>query len=67
MRAVEGDFWGKRFRVYNQWKRDWFARYQRRGSFEMKTGFQVAGLLGKNMVINYPVGRVPPSTAFSGC
>lgn len=55
VRAVEGDFWGKRFRVYNQWKRDWFARYQRRGSFEMKTGFQVAGLLGKNMVINYPV------------
>lgn len=52
---VEHDFWNKRFRVYNRWRKDWYAEYQRTGSFEMKTGFRCAGVMGKNMVINYPI------------
>lgn len=55
MRAIEDDFWNRRFRVYNKWRRDWYAEYQRTGGFEMKTGFRVAGLLSRNQVINYPV------------
>lgn len=52
---VEKDFWERRFRVYNQWKKDWYSRYQRTGEFQMLTGFIVSGLFMRNQVINYPV------------
>ena len=55
MEAVEKHFWNKRFKVYNQWRKDWYASYQKSGTFEMKTGFTCAGLFAKNQVINYPV------------
>ena len=55
MEKVEQDFWTKRFKVYNAWRKNWYTRYQRKGQFEMKTGFIVSGVLGKNQVINYPV------------
>lgn len=55
IKRVEKRFWGERFRVYDQWKRDWYAAYMRRGGFDMLTGFRVRGLLGRNDVINYPV------------
>ena len=55
VRSVEDKFWNRRFKVYSKWRKDWFAEYQRTGSFDMHTGFRVSGLLGKNMVVNYPV------------
>jgi len=55
IKAVEKDFWGRRFRVYDQWKRDHYNRYLRNGSFDMLTGFRVSGVLSRNDVINYPV------------
>jgi DNA polymerase I-like protein with 3'-5' exonuclease and polymerase domains len=55
MEKVEKHFWGVRFKVYNDWRKSWYARYQKRGEFEMKTGFKVSGVLSKNQVINYPV------------
>jgi DNA polymerase I-like protein with 3'-5' exonuclease and polymerase domains len=55
MEKVEKNFWNKRFKVYNEWRKSWYAEYQKTGEFEMKTGFKVSGLLHKNQVINYPV------------
>ncbi len=55
IQQVEQDFWGHRFRIYAQWKLDWFRKYQKRGWFDMLTGFHVDGVYGRNDVINYPV------------
>jgi len=55
IQEVENRFWNERFRVYNQWKQDWFREYQRTGRFTMATGFTVEGWYGKNDVINYPI------------
>jgi len=55
IQAVEHRFWQERFRVYDQWKKDWFKAYQRKGSFRSKTGFLYQGYLKRNEVINYPV------------
>lgn len=55
MKAVEEDFWGRRFYRYQKWKERWIAKYQRRGYFDMYTGFRCSGVMRKNEVINYPV------------
>jgi DNA polymerase-1 len=55
LQKVEYDFWNKRFKVYNQWKIDWWREYQKRGKFRMLTGFEVSGFLKRNEVINYPI------------
>lgn len=55
LEKVERDFWERRFRVYNRWRKDWYAKYQNEGGFEMKTGFSVSGLYSRNQVINFPV------------
>lgn len=55
LKAVEEDFWGNRFRVYSQWKKDWYAAYQRDGGFLMKTGFWVGLCEKRNDVLNYAV------------
>lgn len=55
LKKVEEDFWGRRFKVYAQWKKDWFKKYQEAGGFMMKTGFAVNGAFKRNDVINYPV------------
>lgn len=55
VKKVEEDFWGRRFRVYAQWKRDWWAKYQRRGYFDMPTGFRIIGVYSRNDVSNYVV------------
>lgn len=55
LQAVEKDFWGRRFNVYASWKKSWYNKYLRTGSFKMLSGFSVNGVLKKNDVINYPV------------
>jgi len=52
---IEYDFWNKRFKVYNQWKKDWWRAYQDIGYFEMFTGFVVAGSFNRKQVVNYPI------------
>lgn len=53
--AVEKDFWENRFPVYANWKKRWYARYQKRGWFKTKTGFICRDYMRKNEAINYPV------------
>lgn len=55
LKAVEDDFWNRRFRVYGQWRRDWYNDYLVRGYVDMLTGFRCRGLMGRNEVINYPI------------
>ena len=55
IKAVESNFWGVRFAVYNQWRKDWYAAYQRDGGFNTLTGFAVHGVFDRNFVINCPV------------
>ena len=55
MKQVEDDFWGKRFRVYNSWRKAWVERYRRKGSLQMLTGFVCSGIMRRNEIINYPI------------
>lgn len=53
--AIEKDFWGRRFRGYAEWKRQWYADYVGRGYFDMLTGFRCSGVFSKNEAVNYPI------------
>lgn len=58
LKRIEDDFWGRRFAVYAQWKRDWWAAYKRHGGFQMLTGFAVNGVLDRKQVCNSPIQGV---------
>lgn len=55
IKKVEDRFWGQRFPVYDQWRRDWWDAYCRNGGFHTHTGFAVHGVYSRNQVINSPV------------
>lgn len=55
IKEVEGDFWDRRFKVYRDWKRDWYSRYERTGGFTMLSGFRCDGVYRRNEVLNYPI------------
>lgn len=52
---IEHAFWNKRFKVYNQWKKDWWEAYQKNGYFKTLTGFIIHGTLDRKQAINYPI------------
>ena len=55
MKKVEEDFWGNRFKVYNDWRNSWVEKYKKRGYLKMLTGFTCSGIMRKNEIINYPI------------
>jgi len=55
LKEVEDDFWNNRFRVYGQWKKDWWEAFIRKGYFDTLTGFRIGGYLNRKECINYPV------------
>jgi len=55
IQKVEYIFWNKKFKVYNQWKKDWWEQYLELGWFKTLTGFVIEGDLNRKQVINYPV------------
>lgn len=61
LKQIEEDFWGRRFRVYAQWKKDWWYEYLKKGYYDTYTGFRIHGHSGKgqfvkrNNAINDPV------------
>lgn len=55
IRLVEEDFWKKRFRVYDQWKRDWWSKYLKKGYFQFLTGFIGQGIYNRKQVCNSPI------------
>lgn len=58
IKEVEFDFWNNRFRVYKEWRDDWFKKYTQTGMVKTLTGFEIAGLYKRNEIINYPVQGV---------
>lgn len=52
---VEKDFWGNRFKVYSQWKRDWIDAYNKRGYFDTLTGFRCSAVMDRKQAVNFPV------------
>lgn len=55
LEKVERGFWGDRFPVYAQWKKDFWNRYLKKGYVELLTGFRCSGPMRRNEVINTPV------------
>lgn len=55
LKEIEKHFWSKRFPVYAKWKKKWFADYEKKGYFDMYTGFRCSGIMGRNDAVNYPV------------
>lgn len=55
IKKVEHTFWFKKFKVYSQWKEDWWEEYQRKGYFKMLTGFVIFSNLSRKDCINYPI------------
>lgn len=55
IKKVEQRFWGERFKVYADWKLEWYKKYLKLGGFPMLTGFWEYGVYEKNDVINHPV------------
>lgn len=55
IKAVEKDFWHRRFPVYTAWKDEWNNAYKKHGYFHTLTGFAWHGVEKKNFVINAPV------------
>lgn len=55
IKEIEDHFWNKRFKVYNSWKKRWYADYLKNGQFRNHTGFILSGQMNKKDVINYPV------------
>jgi len=53
--AIEKDMWDVRFKVYKQWKYDWWDLYVRRGWFKFYTGFVSQGLYNRKQVCNSPI------------
>ncbi len=58
IRDVEDGFWNEKFTGYRDWKIDWFKQYEKKGYFDMLTGFRCKGVMKRNDVINYPVQGV---------
>jgi DNA polymerase-1 len=55
IKKVEANFWGKRFPVYDEWRKKWYKEYLRTGGYRTLTGFYIEGIYKKNDVINHPV------------
>ena len=55
IKRVQDDFWGRRFRVYGKWRRDWVKNYEKTGELKLLSGFVCRGLRGKNEITNYAI------------
>lgn len=58
IQKVENDFWNRRFKVYNDWKKTTWEEYQRRGWVKLLTGFVIKGLFEKNQILNFPIQSI---------
>lgn len=55
VKKVEEDFWGRRFKVYQQWKDEWWEAYQENGYFDMLTGFRCSDVMDFKQAVNTPI------------
>lgn len=52
---VEIKMWEESYRVYNQWKKDWYNLYQQNGGIHTKTGFTLEGIFRRNQILCDPI------------
>jgi DNA polymerase-1 len=55
MKAVEDDFWNRRFKGYGQWRKASIAKYRKLGYLKLHTGFICSGIMRNNEIVNYPI------------
>lgn len=55
IKEIDYDFWNNRFSVYNEWKKEEWKKYQKKGCMDSYTGFRYYGPMKKNQVLNYKV------------
>jgi len=55
LKEVEKDFWGRRFKVYDAWKKSWYESYLENRYFELLSGFRIFGMYDRKQVCNYPI------------
>lgn len=55
LKEVEKDFWGNRFKVYDQWKKDFYQEYLEKGYFDYLNGFRIKGIYNRKEVSNFPI------------
>jgi len=55
IKEVEDDFWHRRFKVYDQWKKDWNEAYLEKGYFDTLTGFRCSAMMDRKQCVNYPI------------
>jgi len=55
IKKIEHDFWNKKFKIYNQWKKDTWEKYQKIGVIETLTGFTLKREMKKNDALNYAI------------
>ena len=55
IKRVEHSFWKERFKVYDQWKRQWYSKYLKCGYFDSLTGFRYEGVFDRKQTSNYPI------------
>jgi DNA polymerase I len=55
LREVEKDFWERRFGVYGEWKKKWYADYCTTGQIKSHLGFVFKGKFSRNQVNNIAI------------
>lgn len=55
IKEVEHRFWHERFPVYTEWKKQHMQEYEKRGWFDLLTGFRVHEVLTRNEALNRPI------------
>lgn len=48
-------FWNEMFPEYGKWRERWIDQYNKKGYFDMITGFRVEGVISKYQLGNYPI------------
>ena len=55
IKDVEDVFWNEKFKVYKQWKEDYWNSYIEKGYLELLSGFICTDIMTKNECINKPI------------
>jgi len=48
-------FWNDMFQEYGRWRKKWVSDYDKKGYFDMITGFRLEGVMTKYQLGNYPI------------
>ncbi len=55
VKKIEDYLWKSKFKVYSKWKKKHLANYERKGYFDIVTGFRCSGHMTRNQIFNRPI------------